>query len=42
VTAHDGGLTGEQISALEMMAARPLGSEAEMTAKGFTIGLLGD
>jgi hypothetical protein len=36
------GLTGEQISALEMLAGYPNGcTESEMTAKGFTIGLLG-
>jgi hypothetical protein len=36
------GLTGDQISALEMLAGSPKGcSEAEMKAKGFTIALLG-
>jgi hypothetical protein len=36
------GLTGEQISALEMLAGCPCGcTEAVLKAKGFTIGLLG-
>jgi hypothetical protein len=36
------GMTGEQISALEMLAGHPGGCpESEMKAKGFTIGLLG-
>jgi hypothetical protein len=42
MTAQIPGLTGEQISALEMMAGGPNGcSEAELKAKGFGIGLLG-
>jgi hypothetical protein len=41
MTAQDRGLTGDQISALEMLADYPNGcTESEMTAKGFTIGLL--
>jgi hypothetical protein len=36
------GLTGDQISALEMLAGSPKGcTEAEMKTKGFTIALLG-
>jgi hypothetical protein len=39
---RDPGLTGDQISALETLAGYPNGcSEAEMKARGFTIGLLG-
>jgi hypothetical protein len=39
---QDPGLTGDQISALETLAGYPNGcSEAEMKARGFTIGLLG-
>jgi hypothetical protein len=42
MTAQIPGLTGEQISALEMLADNPVGCpELEMKAKGFTIGLLG-
>jgi hypothetical protein len=42
MTAQDPGLTGEQISALEMLSGFPNGcSEAEMKARGFTIGLIG-
>jgi hypothetical protein len=42
VTAQDPGLTGDQLSALEALAGYPHGcSEAEMKARGFTIGLLG-
>jgi hypothetical protein len=42
MTAQDRGLTGDQISALEMMATLPRGcSEAELKAKGFGIRLLG-
>jgi hypothetical protein len=42
MTAQDPGRTGDQISALEMLAGSPNGcSEAEMKAKGFTVGLLG-
>jgi hypothetical protein len=42
MTAQDRGLTGDQISALEMLAGYPNGcAESERKAKGFTIGLLG-
>jgi hypothetical protein len=42
MTAQNRGLTGEQISALEMLAGCPDGStEAVLKASGFTIGLLG-
>ena len=42
MTAQIPGLTGEQISALEMLAGYPNGcAESELKAKGFTIGLLG-
>jgi hypothetical protein len=42
MSAQIPGLTGEQISALEMLAGHPDGCpESEMKAKGFTIGLLG-
>jgi hypothetical protein len=42
MTAQIPGMTGEQISALEMLAGHPDGCpESEMKAKGFTIGLLG-
>jgi hypothetical protein len=42
MTAQDPGLTGDQLSALETLAGYPNGcSEAEMKARGFTIGLLG-
>jgi hypothetical protein len=42
MTAHDRGLTGGQIGALEMMAGCPDGcTEAALKANGFTIGLLG-
>jgi hypothetical protein len=42
MTAQIQDLTGEQISALKMLADRPDGCpESEMKAKGFTIGLLG-
>jgi hypothetical protein len=42
MTAQDRGVTGDQISALEMLAGYPNGcAESELKAKGFTIGLLG-
>jgi phage tail protein X len=42
VTAQNRGLTGEQISMLEMLAGCPDGcSEAVLKANGFTIGSLG-
>ena len=42
MTSQDRGLTGDQISALEMLAGYPNGcAESELKAKGFTIGLLG-
>jgi hypothetical protein len=42
MTAQNRGLTGEQISALEMLAGCPDGCpEAVLKASGFTIGLLG-
>jgi hypothetical protein len=42
MTAQIPGLTGEQISALKMLAGYPNGcAESEIKAKGFTIGLLG-
>ena len=42
MTAQIPGLTGEQISALEMLAGRPDGcTEAALKANGFSIGLLG-
>jgi hypothetical protein len=42
MTAQNWGLTGEQISALEMLAGCPDGcTEAVLKANGFTIGLLG-
>jgi hypothetical protein len=42
MTAQIPGLTGEQISAIEMLSGYPDGCpESEMKAKGFTIGLLG-
>jgi hypothetical protein len=42
MTAQDRGLTGDQISVLEMLAGYPNGcAESELKAKGFTIGLLG-
>jgi hypothetical protein len=42
MTAQIPGLTGEQISALEMLAGHPNGcAESELKAKGLTIGLLG-
>jgi hypothetical protein len=42
MTAQDRGLTGDQISALEMLAGYPNGcAESELKSKGFTIGLLG-
>jgi hypothetical protein len=42
MTAQIPGLTGEQINALEMLAGFPNGcTESELTAKGFTIWLLG-
>jgi hypothetical protein len=42
MTAQNRGLTGEQISALEMLAGCPDGcTEAVLKASGFTIGLLG-
>jgi hypothetical protein len=42
MTAQNRGLTGEQISALEMLAGCPDGCpEAVLKANGFTIGLLG-
>jgi hypothetical protein len=42
MAAQDPGLTGDQISALEMLAGSPNGClESEMKAKGFTIGMLG-
>ena len=42
MTAQIPGPSGEQISALEMLAGGPNGcSETELKAKGFTIGLLG-
>jgi hypothetical protein len=42
MTAQNRGLTGEQISALEMLAGCPNGcTEAALKANGFTIGLLG-
>jgi hypothetical protein len=41
MTAQIPGLTGEQISALEMLAGCPNGcTESEMKANGFAIGLL--
>jgi hypothetical protein len=41
MTARISGMTGDQISALEMLAGYPNGcSESELKAKGFTIGLL--
>jgi hypothetical protein len=41
MTAQNRGLTGEQISALEMLAGCPDGcTEAVLKASGFTIGLL--
>jgi hypothetical protein len=42
MSAQNRGLTGEQISALEMLAGCPDGcTEAVLKANGFTIGLLG-
>jgi hypothetical protein len=42
MTAQIPGMTGEQISAVEMLAGYPDGCpESEMKAKGFTIGVLG-
>jgi len=42
MTGQDRGLTGDQISALEMLAGYPNGcAESEIKAEGFTIGLLG-
>jgi hypothetical protein len=42
MTAQIPGLTGDQISALEMLAGNPNGcAESELKAKGFGIGLLG-
>jgi hypothetical protein len=42
MTAHIPGLTGEQISALEMLAGYPNGcAESELKVTGFRIGLLG-
>jgi hypothetical protein len=42
MTAQIAGLTGEQMSALEMMSGCPDGcTEAALKANGFSIGLLG-